>query len=98
MNFDFESDLFQKLGRVINSEDIYTKLTANDEKYSAFIARYPADKIISLNLDQYSLGKNAQPENFCWWLERGLEKVLGRYSPGTSRGHILYKEIGRAHV
>lgn len=92
MNFDFESDLFQKLGRVINSEDIYTKLTANDEKYSAFIARYPADKIISLNLDQYSLGKNAQPENFCWWLERGLEKVLGRYSPGTSRGHILYKD------
>ncbi|AXK40187.1 hypothetical protein DWG20_12455 [Crenobacter cavernae] len=28
--------------------------------------------------------------SFCWWLERGLQPLLGRYMPGTSRGHILY--------
>jgi 5-methylcytosine-specific restriction protein B len=29
-------------------------------------------------------------ESFCWWLERGLQPLMGRYMPGTSRGHILY--------
>ncbi|QDC44580.1 AAA family ATPase [Methylophilus medardicus] len=91
MTFNFESEVFQKLGKLLISENLYTQRTNNDARYDSFIAKYPPTSIESLTLDQYCLGKDSLPENFCWWLERGLEKVLGRYMPGTSRGHILYK-------
>jgi hypothetical protein len=28
-------------------------------------------------------------DNFCWWLERGLEKI-GKYAPGSAAGHLIY--------
>lgn len=63
-------------------------LLGND-KYEKFLSRFPAEKLESMSLDDYCVGKGGN-DSFCWWLERGLEEVLGRYSPGTSRGHILY--------
>lgn len=57
-------------------------------EYKEFIAQYPANKISSLTLDEYCVGR--QSKSFCWWLERGLESVLGRYMPGSARGHIVY--------
>lgn len=92
MPSNFESELFQKLGVLLNSDNIYKQLTNNDEKYKSFLAKYPSNGLKDLTLDQYCLGKDSIPENFCWWLERGLEKVLGRYMPGTSKGHIVYKD------
>jgi 5-methylcytosine-specific restriction enzyme B len=58
------------------------------DQYKKFIAAFPASKLLSITLDQYCVGK--QTESFCWWIERGLEDVLGRYMPGSARGHILY--------
>ncbi len=60
-----------------------------DPLYQEFIARFPANQLTKLSLEQYCIGK-ADSQSFCWWLERGLEPVLGRYMPGTARGHILY--------
>lgn len=60
-----------------------------DPRYQAFIQRFPARNLARLNLDGYCVGKG-DGDSFCWWLERGLEPLLGRYSPGTSRGHVLY--------
>lgn len=60
-----------------------------DPLYQDFIARFPANQLTKLSLEQYCIGK-ADSQSFCWWLERGLEPVLGRYMPGTARGHILY--------
>lgn len=57
--------------------------------YQRFMAQFPAQALTGLSVDQYCVGKQSR-ESFCWWLERGLEPVLGRYMPGTSRGHILY--------
>lgn len=63
--------------------------TAQDPTYQAFIQRFPASVLRGLSLDAYCVGKGGG-DSFCWWLERGLEPVLGRYMPGTARGHILY--------
>lgn len=59
----------------------------------AFTTAFPKSALSSLTLDQYCVGKKSQ-DSFCWWVERGLEPVLGRYMPGTSRGHIVYFKPG----
>lgn len=61
-----------------------------DAIYQDFIKAFPADKLRDLTLDEYCVGKNHN--SFSWWIERGLEGVLGRYMPGTSRGHMIYWE------
>lgn len=60
-----------------------------ETKYQDFIRRFPANALTRLTLDTYCVGRG-DGDSFCWWLERGLEPILGRYSPGTSRGHLLY--------
>ena len=91
MSFAFESDNFRLLGELVKSGGIYFQRSYNDAEHQRFLEQYPVERLEKLTLDEYCLGKDAQNENFCWWLERGLEKVIGRYSPGTSRGHIIYK-------
>jgi len=61
----------------------------DDPLYKQFILSFPKERLRELTLDQYCVGKGDK-STFCWWLERGLQPVLGRYFPGTSRGHILY--------
>jgi len=65
------------------------KSPLDDPKYQEFIRLFPVARIRDLTLDEYCIGKGNK-DSFCWWLERGLESVLGRYMPGTSKGHILY--------
>lgn len=62
---------------------------AQDPTYQSFIQRFPTSVLRSLSLDAYCVGKG-DGDSFCWWLEHGLEPVLGRYMPGTARGHLLY--------
>lgn len=57
--------------------------------YQSFMQRFPAAALPELSLDAYCVGKS-DGASFCWWLERGLEPLLGRYMPGTARGHLLY--------
>ena len=54
-----------------------------------FQNRFPPDQLQTMSVDQYVMGGGGR-DNFCWWLERGLEQ-LGRYSPGSSRGHLIYR-------
>lgn len=69
--------------------DEATRNPIDDPLYQQFIQRFPADRLPQLSLAEYCVGKG-DGESFCWWLERGLQPLLGRYMPGTSRGHILY--------
>lgn len=62
-----------------------------DANYKQFIARFPVNSLQDLSLDAYCVGKG-DTGSFCRWLERGLEPVLGRYMPGSSRGHLMYFE------
>ncbi|MGL5584393.1 MAG: AAA family ATPase [Plesiomonas sp.] len=59
------------------------------DEYKAFISLFPLESLPTLTLDQYCIGKGNR-EAFCWWIERGLQPVLARYMPGTSKGHLLY--------
>ena len=76
---------FLKSGKV----DVQQSVTAMPQ-YKQFISDFPAANLPSLTLDQYCIG-TGDNNTFCWWIERGLQQVLGRYMPGTARGHILYK-------
>jgi len=69
--------------------DEATQRATDDPKYRKFIELYPVNRLSGLSLTEYCVGKG-DGESFCWWLERGLQSILGRYMPGTSRGHILY--------
>lgn len=66
-----------------------SKPRSQTPEYIKFAASFPSNALSALTLDQYCVGKQLR-ENFCWWIERGLQPILGRYMPGTSRGHILY--------
>lgn len=57
--------------------------------YCKFIEQFPLDSLPNLTLEEYCVGKG-DGNSFCWWIERGLQPVLARYMPGTSRGHLLY--------
>lgn len=59
------------------------------ELYRQFIEQFPLVSLPNLTLEQYCVGKG-DGNSFCWWIERGLQPVLARYMPGTSRGHLLY--------
>jgi 5-methylcytosine-specific restriction protein B len=59
------------------------------ELYRKFIEQFPLDSLPNLTLEEYCVGKG-DGNSFCWWIERGLQPVLARYMPGTSRGHLLY--------
>lgn len=69
--------------------DEATRSSIDDPRYQQFTQRYPADRLSQLSLAEYCVGKG-DGESFCWWLEHGMQPLLGRYMPGTSRGHILY--------
>lgn len=78
--------------------DEATRNSTDDPRYEQFIARFPVDRLLQLSLAEYCVGKG-DGNSFCWWLERGLQPMMGRYVPGTSRGHILYfqKEDGTVY-
>jgi 5-methylcytosine-specific restriction enzyme B len=90
------NETFGRLLEVIKGMgEAASERVSDSEDYKAFIAKYPLDRLDTLSADEYCVGKG-EKTSFCWWLERGLEQELGRYMPGTSRGHIIYfkKEDG----
>lgn len=65
------------------------QLARSRPEYQQFLANFPVSHLLGLTVDQYCVGRGDNG-SFSWWLERGLEQVLGRYMPGTSRGHQIY--------
>ncbi|REE87243.1 AAA family ATPase [Cupriavidus plantarum] len=84
------NDNFQSLLNELKSMGSAANVTpTSSAEYHTFITRFPANTLHALNLDGYCIGKG-DSNSFCWWLEHGLRPLLGRYMPGTSRGHLLY--------
>jgi 5-methylcytosine-specific restriction protein B len=80
---------FTRLIETINAMGAEAHQRASDtETYRTFIAAFPLARLPHLSAEEYCIGKGS--DSFCWWIERGLEPALGRYAPGTSRGHIVY--------
>lgn len=92
MPINLESPIFQRLGQYVSNNRECEQQTGDDASYHAFLKQFPANELANLTLESYCLGSGSAQNNFCWWLERGLEKPLGRYSPGSSRGHLIYKQ------
>jgi hypothetical protein len=51
-----------------------------------FLKLYPRERISSLTLDDYALGKG---KGACWWVEFGTEK-LGRIGGATAFKHVVF--------
>jgi 5-methylcytosine-specific restriction protein B len=65
------------------------RVVSTSALHQDFIRAFPLDNLVRLTVDDYCIGKGDK-SNFSWWLERGLEPVLGRYMPGTSKGHQVH--------
>lgn len=81
---------FGRLLSFLKAEDEKACIRSEDtEEYQRFIQIFPPYRLSELTLDEYCVGKG-DSASFCWWIERGLVPALGRYMPGTAKGHILY--------
>jgi len=71
-------------------------LGKSDKKYNEsfrsrleeFYDYFPKNQFSEMNLDDYCIGKN-NSTNFCWWIERGLDKY-GKFTPGNSGNYVIY--------
>ncbi len=72
----------------------YQRRSGDDAALNRFYELFPLETLPTLTLEQYCLGHHCKPDNFSWWLERGLQKAIGTYSPGTSKGHLIYLQKG----
>ena len=48
----------------------------NEELREEFLKEWPLDRILTLSIDEYVIGKGAQSNSFCYGLERGKYKSL----------------------
>ena len=83
--------LIEKIGELVAGNDTYHRTTGDQASYNEFIDQFPVSSLAGMSLDDYCLGHGCKDRNFSWWLERGLQPAMGRYSPGTSKGHLIYK-------
>lgn len=93
MSIQTNENFARLLGELARMGDAAKASPLSNATYQQFIQAYPAKSLSGLSLEQYCVGKG-DGASFCWWIERGLVPVLGRYMPGTSRGHILYFKKG----
>lgn len=77
---------FLKSHRV--TEEVQYWRTRREEERNEFLSKFPVNQLLHLNLDTYCIGKSNK-DNFCWWIERGLESY-GRYTPGFSINYGVY--------
>jgi 5-methylcytosine-specific restriction protein B len=88
--------LITELSMPLSLDEIQNAVTgfqwSQDEENEAaqlhqqFLALYPRERIPSLTLDEYALGKG---KGACWWLEFGTEK-LGRIRGAPSFKHVVF--------
>lgn len=90
---DLKHPNIQKLIQLVTDNPLYQRRTGDYAALQKFWSQFPKDRLDSLTMDAYVIGQGKKAESFCWWLERGLEKALGRYMPGTAKGHLIYRQL-----
>lgn len=71
-----------------NNENSQATRKFHQRLRNEFLERFPKESLSQLTLDDYCTG-TGEKDNFCWWIERGLEP-LGYYFPGSSRSYQIY--------
>lgn len=90
---DTNLDSEKIIDELIRNSDLETpeaiKLRSDQQKaLEEFQNLFPKEELKNLTLEQYAIG-NGDKENFCWWIERGLQ-ILGSYFPGSSLSYKVY--------
>lgn len=102
------------LKRKVSLEDFYSwyqenkiRLREDASKYSIyneqlreeFLKEWPLDRILTLSIDEYVIGKGAQSNSFCYGLERGKYKSLfmGIGGGGSSKFGIYWNEKTKSY-
>ena len=102
------------LKRKVSLEDFYAwyqenkiRLREDASKYSIyneqlreeFLKEWPLDRILTMSIDEYVIGKGAQSNSFCYGLERGKYKSLfmGIGGGGSSKFGIYWNEKTKSY-
>lgn len=72
----------------IKEENNFESRAKRARLLTLFLDEFSKDSIKNLTLKNYCVG-NGDKNNFCWWIEHGLQP-LGSYSPGSSRSYLIY--------
>lgn len=102
------------LKRKVSLEDFYAwyqenkiRLREDASKYSIyneqlreeFLKEWPLDRILTMSIDEYVIGKGAKSNSFCYGLERGKYKSLfmGIGGGGSSKFGIYWNEKTKSY-
>ena len=71
----------------------------NEQLREEFLKEWPLDRILTLSIDEYVIGKGAQSNSFCYGLERGKYKSLfmGIGGGGSSKFGIYWNEDTKSY-
>ena len=71
----------------------------NEQLREEFLKEWPLDRILTLYIDEYVIGKGAQSNSFCYDLERGKYKSLfmGIGGGGSSKFGIYWNEKTKSY-
>lgn len=79
---DLIEEFFQSPESIKSDNEGFSK------KLNEFYSAFPKDQIMSMEIDDYCIGKGNRT-NFCWWIEVGLSSY-GKFSPGQSGNYVVY--------
>jgi len=75
-------------------EDAFKDSIHNEKLREEFLKEWPLDRILTMYIDEYVIGKGAKSNSFCYSLERGKYKslFLGIGGGGSSKFGIYWNE------
>lgn len=79
-------ELIENFFKSGKSEDKYNENFRN--RLEEFYEFFPKNQFSKMDLDDYCIGKSNHT-NFCWWIEKGLDKY-GKFTPGNSGNYVIY--------
>ncbi|KNB60600.1 AAA family ATPase [Chryseobacterium sp. Hurlbut01] len=79
-------ELIENFFKSGKSEEKYNENFRN--RLEEFYEFFPKNQFSKIDLDDYCIGKSNHT-NFCWWIEKGLDKY-GKFTPGNSGNYVIY--------
>lgn len=90
-DYGFETEVFKGFLVHLGEMEGRDKRTGDDDIYENFLQSKPMNKLAEMTIEDYVIGKDSVSENFCWWLEYGLQKVIGSFAGGSSQKHYMFR-------
>ena len=80
-------------------EDAFKYSIHNEKLREEFLKEWPLDRILTMSIDEYVIGKGAKSNSFCYGLERGKYKSLfmGIGGGGSSKFGIYWNEKTKSY-